>query len=84
MSPDLLEAARALRDEVRELRSAVRENTRHITRGSSTDRSICGRRIPPGSDAAGTMRGEQCPFPWNLGERHVSAITRHVSDHTGP
>lgn len=58
--------------------------TRHITRSSSTDRSICGRRIPPGKRRVATMHRIQSRFPWSPGERHVSAITRHVSDHTGP
>ena len=59
--------------------------TRHITRSSSTDRSICGRRIPPGKRRVATMHRKQSRFPWSPGRgRHVSAITRHVSDHTGP
>jgi len=28
------------------------------------------------------MHRKQSRFPWSPGERHVSAITRHVSDHT--
>ena len=42
-------------------------NTRHITRSSSTDRSICGRRIPPGKRRVATMHRKQSRFPWSPG-----------------
>ena len=41
--------------------------TRHITRSSSTDRSICGRRIPPGKRRVATMHRIQSRFPWSPG-----------------
>jgi len=42
-------------------------NTRHIIRSSSTDRSICGRRIPPGKRRVATMHRKHSRSPWSPG-----------------
>lgn len=50
-------------------------NTRHITRSSSTDRSICCRRIPPGEATSGNNTPETKPLPVEPGRgRHDGIV----------